>query len=197
MSSLSVAVSFSIVATKHTKRARRAFDLARGFTLIELLVVIAIIGVLSTLVLLQLGTARSRSRDAKRIADVNQLRSAIELFYDDNGYYPDSITTTDLADYLTQVPTDPLQSATPYGYVSNEAAAGTDANRTKYQVWTELERKSVGALNGDTDINTTVTPPGWDEAVSMSRSTVDGTLETCADNGDITTIDCVYDLGQP
>lgn len=183
------------MVTTITRSSRRSFDLSRGFTLIELLVVIAIIGVLSTLILLQLGTARSRSRDAKRIADINQLRSAVELFYDDNGYYPDSITAADIGSYVTNVPSDPLQASVLYGYVSNEAAGGTDTNRTRFQVWTELERKSVGALNGDVDLDTTSAPAGWGEAVSMQRGTVDGGLETCADNGDITTIDCVYDLG--
>ena len=47
--------------------------------MVELLVVIAIIGVLATLLLLQLGVARQRARDAKRIADINQVRTAVEL----------------------------------------------------------------------------------------------------------------------
>ena len=58
---------------------------SRGFTLVELLVVIAIISVLATLLLLQLGVARAKARDAKRIADTNQVRSALELYFDDNG----------------------------------------------------------------------------------------------------------------
>ncbi len=53
-----------------------------GFTLIELLVVIAIIGVLASIVLASLNSARQKSRDARRIADVKQLQLALELYYD-------------------------------------------------------------------------------------------------------------------
>lgn len=53
----------------------------RGFTLIELLVVIAIIGTLSGIVLVSLGTARSRARDAVRMSDMRQVVSAQELSY--------------------------------------------------------------------------------------------------------------------
>ncbi len=63
-----------------------------GFTLIELLVVIAIIGILSTLAVVALGSARIKSRDAKRVADMRQVISALELYYNDAGNYPTNIT---------------------------------------------------------------------------------------------------------
>ena len=59
-----------------------------GFTLIELLVVVAIIGILSSVVLASLNSARAKSRDVKRIADFRQLQTALELFYDQYGKYP-------------------------------------------------------------------------------------------------------------
>lgn len=60
----------------------------RGFTLIELLVVIAIIGLLSSVVLASLNSARERARDAQRMSDLNQIRKLLELAYLDNNYYP-------------------------------------------------------------------------------------------------------------
>lgn len=59
-----------------------------GFTLIELLVVIAIIGILSSVVLASLSTARQKSRDAKRISDIGQLQLSLELYYDGSQQYP-------------------------------------------------------------------------------------------------------------
>ena len=60
----------------------------KGFTLIELLVVIAIIGLLSTLSVVALGSARAKSRDSKRLSDIKQVQTALELFYTDQGNYP-------------------------------------------------------------------------------------------------------------
>jgi len=59
-----------------------------GFTLIELLVVIAIIGLLSSVVLASLNSARKKSRDARRISDLKQIQTALEFYYDTNGSYP-------------------------------------------------------------------------------------------------------------
>ncbi len=60
----------------------------KGFTLIELLVVIAIIGLLSTLAVVALNSARQKSRDSKRVADIKQVQTALELYFADstNGY---------------------------------------------------------------------------------------------------------------
>jgi prepilin-type N-terminal cleavage/methylation domain-containing protein len=57
----------------------------RGFTLIELLVVIAIIGVLSSVVLASLNSARGKAQDARRMSDVHQIALALIQAADDNG----------------------------------------------------------------------------------------------------------------
>ncbi|GIW68478.1 MAG: hypothetical protein KatS3mg099_426 [Candidatus Parcubacteria bacterium] len=74
-------------------RLRRSFS---GFTLIELLVVIAIIGLLSSIVLASVNSARAKARDAKRVADLNQIRTALELYYADYGKYPDNTDNGDV-----------------------------------------------------------------------------------------------------
>jgi general secretion pathway protein G len=112
----------------------------RGFTLIELLVVIAIIGLLSTLSILALNSARARSRDAKRISDVRQIQTALEMYYNDNADYPDS--TASLAPtYIKAVPTPPtpidggscpvIQPSYTY-VVAGSVAAGTRTYTLNY-----------------------------------------------------------------
>lgn len=59
-----------------------------GFTLIELMIVIAIIGLLSSMVSVSLSYARIKARDARRISDLAQIRTALELYYSDHGTYP-------------------------------------------------------------------------------------------------------------
>lgn len=98
----------------------------KGFTLIELLVVISIISVLSSVVLVTVNSARIKSRDSFRAQSIGQLMKALELYYDDNGKYP-QITGTPagsffigdestysnalqsaLSPYLNNLPVDPM-----------------------------------------------------------------------------------------
>jgi len=112
----------------------------KGFTLIELLVVIAIIGILSSVVLASLNSARQKSRDARRIGDVKQLQLALEMYYDSNNGYPTS-TAALAPSYIPVQPTDP-QSGDPYTY----AVSGS----SNYVLRTTLE-SDHNALGSDID----------------------------------------------
>ena len=107
----------------------------KGFTLIELLVVIAIIGVLSTLAVVALGSARAKARDSKRMSDLKQIGTALELFYADNGSYPVDITPGNglvspdgSSVYMREIPSNPTPRDdggcpdTNYVYNSNNGA---------------------------------------------------------------------------
>ncbi|MES2225687.1 MAG: type II secretion system protein [Patescibacteria group bacterium] len=75
-----------------SSKARRGLseDARSGFTLIELLVVIAIIGILSSVVLASLNTARNKGADAAIKSNINNARAAAELYYDSQS--PNSYT---------------------------------------------------------------------------------------------------------
>lgn len=62
---------------------------SKGFTLIELLVVIAIFALIANVTMISLNKAKRESRDAKRLANINQLRSALHLYSTENLSYPD------------------------------------------------------------------------------------------------------------
>lgn len=126
----------------------------RGFTLIELLVVIAIIGILSSVVLASLNSARKKSRDARRIADVKQLQLALELYFDSASpnAYPATLGALSTGGHIATVPKDPLGTSVSYAY---EKCSGT-----VYHLGASLE-EDHNALDSDLGSATAaVTPTG-------------------------------------
>jgi len=126
----------------------------RGFTLIELLVVIAIIGILASIVLASLNTARRKSRDARRIADVKQIQLALELYADASSQeYPDA--PSDLAPlYIPSEPKDPsTQASYSYDNLDTAGAACVIATGTctLYHLGANLEEGTNAAIKGDSD----------------------------------------------
>lgn len=113
-----------------------------GFSLVELMVVIAIIGIVSAIAIGSIGAIQKNSRDTQRIADLSNLRSALQQFYADRHYYPDSLTltggaaltncsgvagcTTVTRTYLKNTPVDPVTgTTTPYRYCSQRSSTNT------------------------------------------------------------------------
>lgn len=150
----------------------------KGFTLIELLVVIAIIGLLSTLAVVALNSARQRARDARRVADVKQIQTALELYYNDQDEYPagnalelgegtdctgsaacvcldadgfDAACTTGI--YMGSIPASPDPNGDIYTYTGLDAAgadcATTGEDCDSYSLTFNLEG-SVGSLGSGT-----------------------------------------------
>lgn len=137
------------------------FHKKRGFTLIELLVAIAIIAVLASLVLTNFKSSQMKARDAQRINDLTQIKTALELFYNHNGYYPQSACgwdcngykesynsnwdslAVDLAPYLSPLPKDPINSSCqPWGnncYSYSYGNVGRTTQKPQYDLTTQLE----------------------------------------------------------
>jgi len=127
---------------------------SKGFTLIELLVVIAIIGILASIILASLNSARQKGRDARRLSDVKQIQLALELYYDANGAYPATIGTTATSSplvsggYISILPTDP-SNGNMYTYAGLSVTSGGTCS--SYHLGASLEVAGQSALSSDAD----------------------------------------------
>ncbi|PIR89576.1 MAG: hypothetical protein COU07_01620 [Candidatus Harrisonbacteria bacterium CG10_big_fil_rev_8_21_14_0_10_40_38] len=167
----------------------------KGFTLIELLIVIAIIGILAAALLVSLGGARQAGRDARRIGDVRQVQSALELYFNKCGHYPGGAACIDAGNPTPGAYTDPndwtvLTSAITGASVgvSNlpKDPNSTDRNyqygvdtspgigRQKYTIgaWLESDNQALkddidGTSNGVLCGATPETNPNWYYCVSL------------------------------
>lgn len=160
---------------------------SKGFTLIELLVVIAIIGILSSVVIANLNTARTKARDTRRIEDVKQIQIALELYYDANSAYPTALTQLVGATggaSLSVLPKDPDTTAYAYAYYP------TSGSPTSYHVGANLEQSATQTtlLNGDRDLDSTtgtVFTGGFKGADTGTCAATQATTEFCYDVSNI------------
>ncbi|MCX6792552.1 MAG: prepilin-type N-terminal cleavage/methylation domain-containing protein [Candidatus Falkowbacteria bacterium] len=170
-----------------------------GFTLIELLVVIAIIGVLSTMAIIALGNARAKSRDAKRVADIKQISTALELYYADNNSYPtiitpgNSISSPDgTKTYMANIPNNPTPMNDGNCGNNNYTYASTSDN-TNYSLnfclGSVVGSNSAGINSSSSSgINTAPGLVGWWKFDSVSVSQVYDSSPTknhCTINGTV------------
>ncbi len=129
----------------------------KGFTLIELLVVIAIIGLLSSVVLATLVSARVKARDAKRSADIKNIHSALQLYQDRYGCIPTTTgptscgiaSSTNFADwggwdysaaptnflFFLSTGTEPIMKKVPVDPLNNMTGDDSPANTYSYRYY--------------------------------------------------------------
>lgn len=153
----------------------------KGFTLIELLVVIAIIALLSTLAIVALNSARQKSRDAKRISDVKQIQTALELYHADHAAYPTQDPAVVMGSggagamldaaglhaaaaasqpvYMGQVPNDP-QNTAPHQYTYQCAGASCQSYNVRFELEADTGALRDTASDADSRPTCTATPDG-------------------------------------
>lgn len=127
-----------------------------AFTLLELLIVIFIIAIISTLAYVSLESARAKGRDTRRLADIHNIRQALELYKDTEGGYPEQLPAPQQPfiglsgrSYLAPMPSDP-RTRQPYVY-SSSATSG-------YRLIFNLEKGGLDYSAGENII----TPVGAD-----------------------------------
>ncbi len=128
----------------------------KGFTLIELLIVISIIGILATLIISAVQTAKAQARDVRRLSDLRNIETGLQLYFDKQREYPDVLNDM-VPDIFPVVPTDPLGGggANVYTYVplvsASGAACGMGVQCLYYHIGINMENVGGAALRVDAD----------------------------------------------
>ena len=111
-----------------------------GFTLIEIIIVLGIISILMMLGLVSYPNLQKKARDASRIAEVDNIRSALELYRTNNSYYPEDLTElTEDGLYLESIPADPLYPKHSYTYVPKTSCDNETVLCNDYTIGIALE----------------------------------------------------------
>ena len=134
-----------------------AFGKSRGFTLIELLVVIAIIGILSSVVLASLNSARAKGRDSRRVSDLKQMANQVALLGETTSLGCTAGTAASTCSTLSSSYADPSStSVCPNGLtlsavcnyrVARASATGGTPSANDWQICGYLE-VGAGTLTG-------------------------------------------------
>lgn len=149
----------------------------KGFTLIELLIVIAIIGILSSIAVVSVGNVRRLARDSKRLADMRQLQTALEMYFNESNAYPlgDKIDgpiilgsdnyvalcndagfkgfstiggCNGVTMYLSKVSANPVPGGANYVYTPGNADVGNNNRPRTFTVTFNLESAMAGFAAG-------------------------------------------------
>lgn len=139
-----------ILAGKGKQRGNQKF--LTGFTLIELLVVVAIIGLLSSIVGVALNNSRTKARDARRVSDMKQAKSGLDLYFSHGAGYPDTATWTAATSSslscsgvsIMRIPIDPVSASYVYTYTASGnllSGCGTIV-RSDYELEFYIENKA-------------------------------------------------------
>src|SRR3989338_11614627 len=126
-------------------------------------------------------------RNKKRIEDINNIRGAINLYFEDHKYFPPNIESATLkGNLIADIRTDPVTSKSyHYSYYPNDKSIG-------YHLWAELENNHTLALKADSDINSNQS--GWaGDKIDASKTDAEICISSY-DNG--TARDCIYDVGE-
>lgn len=113
---------------------------SRGFTLLELIIVLGLISTMLLLGATVYSQSQKRSRDAKRKGDLNNIRSALELYRSNNSFYPLNLTDLTIGTvYLKSIPLDPYDPRQSYKYIPKSGCDNTTVLCNDYTLGTILE----------------------------------------------------------